>query len=58
MLHTPTREADELRTQLKAQINEASSEVKLFFRVEAQVKRMLAQLSRLRDIQRVNAQET
>ncbi|CAJ1397393.1 unnamed protein product [Effrenium voratum] len=41
--HTPTREADDLRTLLKAQINE--------------VKRMMAQLGRLRDIQRVNAQE-
>lgn len=43
VLHTPTREADDLRTHLKAQIN--------------QVKRMMAQLGRLRDIQRVNAQE-
>eukprot|EP00434_Breviolum_minutum_P030792 symbB.v1.2.027230.t1/scaffold2778.1/size70658/8 len=43
VLHTPTREADDLRTFLKSQIN--------------QVKRMLAQLGRLRDIQRVNAQE-
>ncbi|CAK9016387.1 Serine/threonine-protein kinase RUNKEL (Protein EMBRYO DEFECTIVE 3013) (Protein RUNKEL) [Durusdinium trenchii] len=43
VLHTPTREADNLRTHLKGQIN--------------QVKRMLAQLGRLRDIQRVNAQE-
>ncbi|CAE7318080.1 unnamed protein product [Symbiodinium natans] len=40
---TPTREADDLRTHLKAEIN--------------QVKRMMAQLGRLRDIQRVNAQE-
>ncbi|CAE7921717.1 hypothetical protein AK812_SmicGene16184 [Symbiodinium microadriaticum] len=40
---TPTRDSDDLRTHLKAQIN--------------QVKRMMAQLGRLRDIQRVNAQE-